>query len=275
EKLEIAKRHLVPRQREEHGLKAKQIKIPVATLRAVINGYTRESGVRNLNRQIGALMRFAAKRIAMDGETAVAVATADLEEILGPVLFEREPYRAGKLPGIAVGLAWTQVGGEILFVEASLSPGKGNLQQTGNLGNVMKESAITARSYLKANAKQLGIDIAAVKEQDLHVHVPEGATPKDGPSAGITMLSAMASAYTGRPIKPHLAMSGEITLRGRVLPVGGIKEKFLAARREGMKTVLLSRMNEKHVREIEERYRKGLKVIYVDTMDEVLDYALS
>ncbi|MEM9526429.1 MAG: endopeptidase La, partial [Bacteroidota bacterium] len=275
EKLEIAKRHLVPRQREEHGLKAKQIKIPVATLRAIISGYTRESGVRNLNRQIGALMRYAAKRIAMDGETAVAVAAADLEDILGPVLFEREPYRVGKLPGIAVGLAWTQVGGEILFVEASLSPGKGNLQQTGNLGNVMKESAITARSYLKANAEELGIDIAAIKEQDLHVHVPEGATPKDGPSAGITMLSAMASAYTGRPIKPHLAMSGEITLRGRVLPVGGIKEKFLAARREGMKTVLLSRMNEKHVREIEERYRKGLKVIYVDTMEEVLEYALS
>ncbi|MEO0733216.1 MAG: endopeptidase La, partial [Bacteroidota bacterium] len=275
EKLEIAKRHLVPRQREEHGLKSKQIKIPVATLRAVISGYTRESGVRSLNRQIGALMRHAAKRIAMDGESKVSITADDLEDILGPVLFEREPYRVGKLPGIAVGLAWTQVGGEILFVEASLSPGKGNLQQTGNLGQVMKESALTALSYLKANAERLGVDLQEIKEQDIHIHVPEGATPKDGPSAGVTMLTAMASAYTGRPVKPYLAMSGEITLRGRVLPVGGIKEKLLAARRAGMKTVLLSRMNRKHVREIEARYLKGLEILYVETMEEVLELALA
>ncbi|MEL7159491.1 MAG: endopeptidase La [Bacteroidota bacterium] len=275
EKLEIAKRHLVPRQREEHGLKSKQIKIPVAVLRAVISGYTRESGVRTLNRQIGALMRHAAKRIAMDGETKVSIAAEELEDILGPVLFEREPYRVGKLPGIAVGLAWTQVGGEILFVEASLSHGKGNLQQTGNLGQVMKESALTARSYLKAHAQNFGIDLEEMKEQDVHIHVPEGATPKDGPSAGVTMLTAMASAFTGRPVKPYLAMSGEITLRGRVLPVGGIKEKLLAARRAGMKTVLLSKMNEKHVREIEARYLKGLEVLYVETMEEVLDLALT
>jgi ATP-dependent Lon protease len=173
-----------------------------------------------------------------------------------------------------VGLAWTQVGGEILYVEASLSPGKGGLTQTGNLGQVMKESAITARSFLKANAEALDIDMAKIKENELHVHVPAGATPKDGPSAGITMLSAMASAYTGRPIKPFLAMSGEITLRGRVLPVGGIKEKLLAARRAGMKTVMLSRMNEKNVREIEERYLKGLTLHYVDDMREVLEFAL-
>ena len=274
EKLEIAKRHLLPRQRKEHGLKGKQIKIPVATLRATISDYTRESGVRNLNRRVAGLMRHAAKEIAMNGAEAVTVKPELLEDILGPAPFEREPYRAGKLPGIAVGLAWTQVGGEILYVEASLSPGKGGLQQTGNLGNVMKESAITARSWIKSNAEKLGIDATAVKDQDLHVHVPEGATPKDGPSAGITMLSAMVSAYTGRPVKQYLAMSGEITLRGRVLPVGGIKEKLLAARRAGMKHILLSAKNEKNVREIEDRYLKGLEITYVDTMDEVLAYAL-
>ena len=274
EKLEIAKRHLLPRQREEHGLKAKQVKIPVATLKRIITGYTRESGVRGLNRQIGGLMRYAAKQIAMEDAEAVNITPDLLEEILGPIKFEREPYRVGKLAGIAVGLAWTQVGGEILYVEASLSPGKGGLQQTGNLGQVMKESAITARSYLKANAKTYGIEQEAIKDQDLHIHVPEGATPKDGPSAGITMLSARASAYTGRPIKPYLAMSGEITLRGRVLPVGGIKEKLLAARRAGMKMIMLSSLNEKNVREIEERYLKGLKIHYVETMAEVLEFAL-
>ncbi|WP_246144188.1 endopeptidase La [Neolewinella aurantiaca] len=275
EKLEIAKRHLVPRQRKDHGIKAKQVKIPVATLKAVISGYTRESGVRSLNRQVGGLMRYAAKQIAMENAEKVEIKPELLEEILGPVKFEREPYRVGKLPGIAVGLAWTQVGGEILYVEASLSPGKGGLTQTGNLGQVMKESAITARSFLKANAEEFDIDMDRIKENDIHIHVPEGATPKDGPSAGITMLSAMASAYTGRPIKPYLAMSGEITLRGRVLPVGGIKEKLLASRRAGMKTVMLSRKNEKNVREIEERYLKGLKIHYVDTMREVLEFALS
>jgi ATP-dependent Lon protease len=274
EKLEIAKRHLLPRQREEHGLKAKQVKIPVATLKKIITGYTRESGVRGLNRQIGGLMRYAAKQIAMENAEKVNITPDLLEEILGPIKFEREPYRVGKLAGIAVGLAWTQVGGEILYVEASLSPGKGGLQQTGNLGQVMKESAITARSYLKANAKTYGIEQESIKDQDLHIHVPEGATPKDGPSAGITMLSAMASAYTGRPIKPYLAMSGEITLRGRVLPVGGIKEKLLAARRAGMKMIMLSSLNEKNVREIEERYLKGLKIHYVETMAEVLEFAL-
>jgi ATP-dependent Lon protease len=275
EKLEIGRRHLIPKQREEHGLKSRQIKIGVATLREVIEGYTRESGVRALNRQIAALMRHAAKQIAMEGETAVSVRKGMLDDILGPRVFEREPYRVGQQTGVAIGLAWTQVGGEILFVEASLSPGKGGLQQTGNLGSVMKESATTARSYLKAHADRFGIDTQAVKDQDLHVHVPEGATPKDGPSAGITMLTAMASAYTGRPVRPYLAMSGEITLRGRVLPVGGIKEKLLAARRAGMKQVILSRSNERHVREIEARYLEGMQIDYVDTMAEVLEMALS
>lgn len=275
EKLEIAKRHLVPRQRAEHGLKAKQIKIPVSTLRAVIAGYTRESGVRNLNRKVGGLMRYAARQIAMEGATKVSVTRDLLEEILGPVTFEPEDYKVGKLPGVAIGLAWTQVGGEILYVEASLSPGKGGLTQTGNLGNVMKESATTARSWLKANAKKLKLDPNVIKENDLHIHVPAGATPKDGPSAGITMITAMASAYSGRPVKPYLAMSGEITLRGKVLPVGGIKEKLLAARRAGIKTLLLSTKNEKNVREIEERYRKGLKIIYVESMQEVLKLALT
>lgn len=274
EKLEIAKRHLLPRQRKEHGLKAKQVKIPVMTLRATISGYTRESGVRNLNRRVAGLMRHAAKEIAMENASSVTVKPALLEEILGPAPFEREPYRAGKLPGVAVGLAWSQVGGSILYIEASLSPGKGGLQQTGNLGNVMKESAITARSWIKSNANKLGIKQEDIKSQDLHVHVPEGATPKDGPSAGVTMLSAMVSAYTGKPLKPFLAMSGEITLRGRVLPVGGIKEKLLAARRAGMKHILLSQLNEKNVREIEDRYLKGLTIHYVDNMQEVLDFAL-
>jgi ATP-dependent Lon protease len=197
-----------------------------------------------------------------------------LEEVLGPRVFEREPYRVDKQTGVAIGLAWTQVGGEILFVEASLSPGKGSLQQTGNLGSVMKESATTARSYLRAHAEELGIETEAIKTQDLHIHVPEGATPKDGPSAGITMLAAMASAYTDRPIRPYLAMSGEITLRGRVLPVGGIKEKLLAARRAGMKEVILSRSNERHVREIEERYLDGMQITFVEEMGEVLELAL-
>ncbi len=275
EKLEIARRHLLPKQREEHGLKAKQVKIPVTTLKAIIAGYTRESGVRGLNREISGLMRYAARQIAMEGAEQVTIKAENLEEVLGPTKFEREPYRAGKLAGIAVGLAWTQVGGEILYVEASLSPGKGNLTQTGNLGQVMKESAITALSYLKANAKKIGITADEIKEQDLHIHVPEGATPKDGPSAGITMLSAMASVYTGRPVRQYLAMSGEITLRGRVLPVGGIKEKLLAAKRAGMKHILLSQMNEKNVREIEERYLKGIQIHYVETMEEVLAFALT
>ncbi|MBB4078744.1 ATP-dependent Lon protease [Lewinella aquimaris] len=274
EKLEIARRHLLPKQRESHGLKAKQVKIPMTTLREVVEGYTRESGVRTLDRQIAGLMRHAAKGIAMEGEEQVTIKKESLEEVLGPRIFEREPYRVGRQSGIAIGLAWTQVGGEILFVEASLSPGKGGLQQTGNLGAVMKESATTARSYLRANAERIGIDPESFKSKDLHVHVPEGATPKDGPSAGITMLTAMASAYTDRPIKPYLAMSGEITLRGRVLPVGGIKEKLLAARRAGMKQVILSKANERHVREIEERYLKGMEVSYVENMVEVLDLAL-
>ena len=274
EKLEIGRRHLLPKQRKAHGLKSKQVKVPVTTLREVIEGYTRESGVRALDRQIAGLMRHAAKLIAMDGAESVTVAKGDLEEILGPRIFEREPYRVGRQSGIAIGMAWTQVGGEILFVEASLSPGKGALQQTGNLGSVMKESATTARSYLRANAEAIGIHQDAFKDKDLHIHVPEGATPKDGPSAGITMLTAMASAYTGRPVKAYLSMSGEITLRGRVLPVGGIKEKLLAARRAGMKQVILSRSNERHVREVEERYLKGMRIDYVDNMLEVLELAL-
>ena len=275
EKLEIAKRHLLPRQRKEHGLKAKQVKTPQATLKAVISSYTRESGVRALNRRIAGLMRYAAKQIAMEGAEQVTVKAEMLEEVLGPKPYERPPYQAGKLAGVAVGLAWTQVGGEILYVEASLSPGKGNLQQTGNLGNVMQESALTARSWIKSHAVALGIDQERIKSQDVHIHVPAGATPKDGPSAGVTMLSAMVSAYSGKPVKAHLAMSGEITLRGRVLPVGGIKEKLLAAKRAGMKRILLSTMNEKNVREIEDRYLKGLKIDYVETMEEVLEHALS
>lgn len=274
EKLEIAKKHLLAKQRKAHGLKASQVKTPVSVIRSLISGYTRESGVRNLDRMIAGLMRYAAKEIAMNDAESVSIKPDMLVDILGPKPFSSELYEAVKVPGVAVGLAWTSVGGTILFVEASTHPGSGKMQQTGSLGDVMKESAVTALSYLKSKATSLGIDIEVFKKTDIHLHVPEGATPKDGPSAGVTMLTALASAFTGKKVKAGLAMTGEITLRGKVLPVGGIKEKLLAARRAGMKEILLSSQNEKHVLEIEERYLKQLKIHYVDRMDEVLEIAL-
>ncbi len=274
EKLEIAKHHLLSKQREAHGLKAKQLKIPVKTLKAVIDGYTRESGVRSLDRQLAAVMRYAAKQIAFEEMESVAIEPDLLPKVLGPVLFNREEYAEAGIAGIAIGLAWTSVGGEILFVEASLSPGKGQLTQTGNLGNVMKESAITALSYLKSHAATLAIEPEKFTATDIHIHVPEGATPKDGPSAGITIMTALASVFTARPIRPRLAMTGEITLRGKILPVGGIKEKILAARRAGMKEILLCEANRPHVEEIEAQYLSQLKFHYVRTMEEVLEIAL-
>lgn len=274
EKLEIAKRHLVPRQRRAHGLKAKQVSLPATTLARVIDRYTRESGVRGLDRQIAGLMRHAAKSVAMDGAEKVSVKVADLESTLGPHLFDQDVYEQAATPGVVVGLAWTSVGGDILFVECSLSPGKGNMTLTGNLGDVMKESASTAMSYLRAHADALDIDGEAFAKTNVHIHVPQGAIPKDGPSAGITMLSAIASAFRARPVRSHLAMTGEITLRGKVLPVGGIKEKVLAARRAGIREIMMCAANRRHVEEIEPAYVKGVRFTYVETMEAVLEVAL-
>jgi ATP-dependent Lon protease len=275
EKVEIAKRHLIPQLRKEHGLKANQISIRTPAIRQMIQDYTRESGVRSLSRRIAGVMRNAAKKIAMDEVKQVVVNSKDLPEILGPARFSKDLYTESRVPGVAVGLAWTSVGGEILFIEVSLSEGTGKLTLTGNLGDVMKESAATALSFIKAHTKQLGIDHTRFAKTDIHIHVPEGAIPKDGPSAGVTMLTALTSAFTGQKVKPHLAMTGEITLRGRVLPVGGIKEKVLAAKRTGMKEILLCADNEKHVQEINEEFLGDLRFIYVKKMEDVLEHALT
>ncbi len=274
EKVEIAKQHLIPKQREEHGLKAKDIRLKPTLIAQVIKQYTRESGVRELNRRMAGIMRGTAKKVAMEEEYNVTLKSDDLYDLLGPVKYNNERYTEPHIPGVTVGLAWTSVGGDILFVEASLSSGKGKLTLTGNLGDVMKESATTALSYLKANSESLGLDVKIFEEKDIHVHVPEGAIPKDGPSAGITMLTALTSAFTGRSVKPFLAMTGEITLRGKVLPVGGIKEKILAANRAGIKEIVLCKENEKDVKEIKADYIEGVKFHYVKTMSEVLEAAL-
>ncbi len=274
EKVEIAKRHLIPNQRKEHGLKPNQVKITDKALLRMVQSYTAESGVRSLNREVGSVMRHAAKNVAMEAVYEVTVKPEQLAKILGPTKYDAEVYQEQQAPGVAIGLAWTAVGGEILFIEVSLNKGSGRLQLTGNLGDVMKESASTALSYIKAHADQLGIDPEIFDKTDIHVHIPEGAIPKDGPSAGITMLTAMSSAITKLPLKPFLAMTGEITLRGKVLPVGGIKEKILAAKRAGIKAVILCKDNEKHVGEIEPEYIQGLTFHYVNTMTEVLEQAL-
>lgn len=274
EKLEIAKKHLIPNQRVEHGLKAKDVKLSPKVIKQIIQDYTRESGVRSLNRQIAGVMRSTAKKVAMEEEYAVTVSAETVKDILGPTKFSRDRYQQVKVPGVVVGLAWTSVGGDILFVEASLNSGKGKMQLTGNLGAVMKESAQTALSFIKAHSEELGIDANVFSENDVHIHVPEGAIPKDGPSAGITMLTALTSAFTGRKVQPNLAMTGEITLRGKVLPVGGIKEKILAAKRAGIKTIILCKENEKHVAEVNADYIKGVNFHYVERMDQVLELAL-
>ena len=275
EKITIANKHLIPHQREDHGLAASQVKISKAVISQVIQDYTRESGVRSLNRQIAGVMRHVAKRIAVDEEKSVTIKTDLLEEILGPTKYSNEKYANTKLSGVAIGLAWTRVGGDMLYIEASLNKGKGKLTLTGNLGDVMKESATTALSYIKANAERLGVDPDLFEKNDVHIHVPEGAIPKDGPSAGITMMTALTSAFLNRPVKPYLAMTGEITLRGKVLPVGGIKEKMLAAKRSGIKKIILCAENEKHVRQIPEEYLKNVSFAYVTDMTEVLEIALS
>jgi ATP-dependent Lon protease len=275
EKIEIAKRHLLPKQKEAHGLKDVSFKVSDATLEKMIGEYTRESGVRELDRQLAAVMRKLARDYAERGKIKPTITNVDIEKYLGKPKYSNEMYKAVNMPGVAVGLAYTYVGGDILFIESTMSDnGKGELKLTGNLGNVMKESATTAMTYLQANAKKYNINPEFFTKKNVHIHVPEGATPKDGPSAGITMMTALASAFTGRRVKPFLAMTGEITLRGQVLPVGGIKEKILAAKRAGMKEAIMSVQNEADIKEINPEFIKGLKIHYVKTMQQVLELAL-
>lgn len=275
EKIEIAKRHLLPKQKEAHGLKDVRFKISDTVLEKIIADFTRESGVRELDRQLASVMRNLAREYAEKGKLKPTVSMNDVDKILGKSRYSNEVYKTANMAGVAVGLAWTYVGGDILFIESATSDnGKGDLKLTGNLGNVMKESASTALSYLQSNAKKYGIDPEMFYKKNVHIHVPEGAVPKDGPSAGITMMTALASSFTGRRVKPYMAMTGEITLRGQVLPVGGIKEKVLAAKRSGIKEIIMSAQNEKDVNEINPNYIKGLKVNYVKTMQQVLDMAL-
>lgn len=274
EKIEIARKHLIPQQLEAHGLKKADISILKNGIQEIIERYTRESGVRSLNRQVGKVMRHVAKKVATEESYDKKIKAKDVEGILGPQKFSKDRDNKVQTPGVAIGLAWTRVGGDILFIEVSLSKGKGRLTLTGNLGDVMKESATSALSFIRANAGKIGIEEKAFEQHDIHIHVPEGAIPKDGPSAGITMLSALTSAFLGKKVKSGLAMTGEITLRGKVLPVGGIKEKILAAKRSGMKSVILCSENEKHVKQIDEKYIKGMDFVYVDEMMDVLEHAL-
>ena len=275
EKIEIAKRHLLPKQLKEHGLTAKEIKVGKAQLEKIVEGYTRESGVRGLEKQIAKVVRFAAKSIALEESYNIAFTNDDIETILGAPRLERDKYENNEVAGVVTGLAWTSVGGDILFIESILSKGKGSLTITGNLGKVMKESATIAMEYIKANAIEFGIDPEIIEKYNVHIHVPEGATPKDGPSAGVTMLTSLVSVFTQRKVKNKLAMTGEITLRGKVLPVGGIKEKILAAKRANIKEIMLCKDNEKDIADIKKSYLKGLKFHYVTEMHEVIELALT
>lgn len=274
EKLEIAKRHLVPKQIEEHGLKKSDVKLNKGALEKVVEEYTRESGVRGLEKKIAQIVRNRAKFIALEEPKDANISAGEIEDILGPPRFQKDRYSDNEFAGVVTGLAWTAVGGDILFIESSLSRGKGKLTLTGNLGDVMKESAVIALEYLKAHADKLGLKPEIFDEWNLHIHVPEGATPKDGPSAGITIFTALASLYTQRKVRDRLAMTGEITLRGKVLPVGGIKEKILAAKRASIKEIILCKDNRKDVEEIESEYLKGLTFHFVSNMDEVMEHAL-
>lgn len=274
EKIEIARKHLIPKQREAHGLNGKQFKMSPKIIEKVIEEYTRESGVRGLEKKIATLVRGTAKKVAMEEAYSPSLNAQDVETILGAPVFDKELYEDNEHAGVVTGLAWTAVGGDILFIESSLSPGKGKLTLTGNLGEVMKESAMIALAYLRANAGKFNIHPKLFEQWDIHIHIPAGAIPKDGPSAGITMLTALASAFTQRKVRPHLAMTGEITLRGKVLPVGGIKEKILAARRADIRDVILCKNNKKDIDEIKHDYIKDMNFHYVSEMDEVLEIAL-
>ncbi|WMI67508.1 endopeptidase La [Mangrovimonas sp. YM274] len=275
EKVEIAKRHLLPKQLEEHGLSTKDLKIAKPQLEKIVEGYTRESGVRGLEKQIAKMVRHAAKNIAMEESYNVKVTNEDIIKVLGAPRLERDKYENNNVAGVVTGLAWTSVGGDILFIESILSKGKGNLSITGNLGKVMKESATIAMEYIKAHAEEFDINPDVFDKYNVHIHVPEGATPKDGPSAGVTMLTSLVSLFTQRKVKNSLAMTGEITLRGKVLPVGGIKEKILAAKRARIKEILLCEENRRDIEEIKAEYLKGLKFHYVTDMSEVLKLALT
>jgi len=274
EKVEIAKRHLVPKQLKEHGVKRTQLSFSKEILEKIIDDYTRESGVRLLEKNIARVIRNKARYIAEGEKYDVKVSLDDLSRIIGRPRFQKEQAISNDVAGVVTGLAWTAVGGEILFVEASLSRGKGNLTLTGNLGDVMKESATIALEYLKSHASLLDLPTEVFQKYNAHIHIPEGATPKDGPSAGVTMFTTLASAFTQRKVKARIAMTGEITLRGKVLPVGGIKEKILAAKRAKIDTIIISKENEKDILDINQKYINGLKFQYVDNMMEVIKYAL-
>lgn len=275
EKIGIAKKHLLPKQKKEHGLKASQLKLADKTIEKVIDEYTRESGVRTLDKRLAKISRWQAKEIVYDHDPKPTVSASQIEDILGREKIEKDLYESNDVAGVVTGLAWTSVGGDILFVESSITKGKGKLTLTGQLGDVMKESAITATSWLKANSELIDIDPALFDEYDLHVHFPAGGIPKDGPSAGITILTALASLLTQRKVKNRLAMTGEITLRGKVLPVGGIKEKILAAKRAGIKEIIMCKANKKDIDDIKPAYISDLKFHFVEHMSEVLEHALT
>ena len=275
EKVEIAKQHLLPKQLKEHGLTKEHLKVGKAQLEKIVEGYTRESGVRGLEKQIAKTVRYAAMKIAMEESYNIKIRNEDIIEILGVPRLERDKYENNQVAGVVTGLAWTRVGGDILFIESTISKGKGTLNMTGNLGKVMKESATIALEYIKSNAEKLGLKQEIFEKYNVHIHVPEGATPKDGPSAGITMLTSLVSLFTQRKVKKSLAMTGEITLRGKVLPVGGIKEKILAAKRARIKEILLCEENKRDIDEIKPEYLKGLTFHYVKEMSDVLALALT
>jgi len=274
EKLGIAKRYLIPRQMAEHGITERQISIPDKTILQVISQYTREAGVRNLEREIGHLCRKVARKIA-EGESGLFTITpSNLHQYLGVPKYLPEVEREKDEVGVVTGLAWTETGGDVLYIEATTMRGKGNLTLTGHLGDVMKESAHAALTYVRSRAGELGIKTEQFGKTDVHIHVPAGAIPKDGPSAGVTMATALASVFTNAPVKKDLAMTGEVTLRGRVLPIGGLKEKTLAAKRAGIKTMIIPKQNEKDLDDIPKNLKKDMKFIFVETMDEVISSAL-
>lgn len=267
---------MIPKQIAEHGLNADQVKFPKKVIEKIISEYTRESGVRTLEKRIAKVVRSVAKQIAMEEQTAANLNLEDIERILGASRYHYDKYENNEVAGVVTGLAWTAVGGDILFIEVSISKGKGKLTLTGNLGDVMKESAVLALEYLRSHSEELlGLSAEVFDNYNVHIHVPEGATPKDGPSAGIAMLTSLASVFTQRKVKSKIAMTGEITLRGVVLPVGGIKEKILAAKRADIREVILCKENKKDVDEIKEEYLKGLSFHYVSDMKEVLKLALT
>ena len=275
EKVEIGKRHLLPKQLKEHGLTTDHLKIGKPQLEKIVEGYTRESGVRGLEKQIAKMVRYAAKNIAMEEDYNIKISNEDIIEVLGGPKLERDKYENNNVAGVVTGLAWTRVGGDILFIESILSKGKGAMAITGNLGKVMKESATIAMEYIKSNADAFGIDVSIFEKYNVHIHVPEGATPKDGPSAGVTMLTSLVSLFTQKKVKKSLAMTGEITLRGKVLPVGGIKEKILAAKRARIKEILLCEDNRRDIEEIKPEYLKGLTFHYVTDMSDVIKIAIT